>query len=368
MSVREAGRRSRRSPLLASCPAGLARVLRAELSGLPGVEVTGAGSDGQADYVLFEADRDGRAGAVRCRLAEGVFAEAGRASRGGVADAAVLAGRCWRPEAVQRALSLWAEQVRPLSAGMTFQVTTRARTGPQSLRAGLRDAMVAVISRDRPRWKPSGQGELEVWLAEWRDGEFVVGLRVGGNRRVVLARSGQAGSGQAGSVQAGSVQAGSGQAGSRSAEPDPALAAAMVSLAGMAAGVLLDPCCGHGSVLGEAVVAGWTAVGTDPDAESVTAASRAVPAADVRQGDACEILEPDDSIDACVTRLPAGEHGGVPAAALAELSRVTRTGGAVVVLAADIQRAAIPGPLRLRRQLPVRRPDGPESIWVFRRA
>jgi hypothetical protein len=358
MSVREAARRSRRSPLLASCPAGLARVLRAELSGLPGVEVTGAGSDGQADYVLFEADRDGRAGAVRCRLAEGVFAEAGRASRGGVADAAVLAGRCWRPEGVQRALSLWAEHVRPLSAGMTFQVTTRARTGPQSLRAGLRDAMVAVISRDRPRWKPSGQGELDVRLAEWRDGEFVVGLRVGGNRRAVLASAGQAGSGQAGS----------GQAGSRSAEPDPALAAAMVSLAGTASGVLLDPCCGHGSVLGEAVVAGWTAVGTDPDAESVTAASRAVPAADVRQGDAREILEPDDSIDACVTRLPAGEHGGVPAAALAELSRVTRTGRAVVVLAADIQRAAIPGPLRLRRQLPVRRPDGPESIWVFRRA
>jgi hypothetical protein len=330
MTAGEAGRRPRRSPMIASCPAGLGRVLRPELSGLPGVEVTSGGSDGQSDYVLFDADPEGRAGAVRCRLADGVFAEAGRASRDGLADAALLARRCWRPEAVQRALSLWAEQVRPLSAGMTFQVTTRVRTGPQALRAGLRDAMVAVIRQDRPKWRPSAQGELQVRLTEWRDGELVVGLRIGGNWRAVPA--------------------------------------AMVSLAGPVPGVLLDPCCGEGSVLAEAVAAGWTAVGTDPDAESVAAASSAVPAAEVRQGAAGEILEPDDSIDACVTCGRAGEPGAVTAAALAEMSRVTRTGGAVVILAADIERAAIPGPLRLRQQVPLRRPGSPESIWVFRRA
>jgi hypothetical protein len=48
------------------------------------------------------------------------------------------------------------------------------------------------------------------------------------------------------------------------------------------------------------------------------------------------------------------------------MSRVTRGGGAVVLLAADVP--AWPAALRLRRQVPVQLPAGRETIWLFRRA
>jgi hypothetical protein len=320
------------SQFFATCPAGLARILRDQLATVPGVDVTARGSDGASDYVLFDADRPGRAAALRCRLADGVFAEAGRARR--TLDPAVLAARCWQPESAQRALSVWAEQVRPLSAVMSFQVTTRVRTGSGALRAGLRPAMIDAITRYRPRWQPAASGELEIWLSEWRDGELAAALRLGGNR-------------------------------SGPAFLPAAVAAAMVHLArevvagevvaGGASGVLLDPCCGQGTILTEAVAAGWTAEGTDVPAP-------AVPGATVREGHASEILEPDGSVDACVTRLGPDE---ALAPALAEMSRVTRGGGAVVVLAADIPEH--PPALRLRRQIPVRLGSGRQVIWVFRR-
>jgi SAM-dependent methyltransferase len=324
----EPGRRQRRSAFFATCPAGLARLLRDQLAAVPGVEVTGTGSDGQADYVLFDADRAGREEAIGSRLADGVFVVAGRASRGRTADPSLLAGRCWQADGVQRALSVWAEQVRPLRAGQSFQIAARMQTGPRALRAGLRDALAAVIGRDRPKWKPSAQGELQVWLAEWRDGELACGLRVGGSPG--------------------------------------ALAAAMVWLAGPAEGVLLDPCCGTGGILAEALAAGWTAAGTDPDPDHVVAARGRAPGAAVQEGYPHEIMEPDDSVAACVSRLGPGQ--GELGPILAELSRVTRTGGSVILLAPQVPHAEIPAALRLRRQVPVRLASSRETIWVLRRA
>lgn len=97
-----------------------------------------------------------------------------------------------------------------------------------------------------------------------------------------------------------------------------------------------------------------------------------MPRADVQLGDARELLVPDDSVQACVSWLPsraaAGDWREWAAAVLTELSRVTRTGGSVVLLAPELPRASIPSALRLRRQVPVRMPDGAASIWVFRRA
>jgi hypothetical protein len=309
------------SRFFATCPAGLGRILRDWLAEASGVEVTARGTDGRSDYVLFDADRSGRAEALQCRLADGVFAEAGRAARSG--DPRALAAGCWRPESAQRALSVWAEQVRPLGSVMTFQITTRVQTGPRALRTGLRPAMINAITGSRPRWQPSASGELEIWVSEWRDGEVVAGLRLGGNR-------------------------------AGPAVMPAAVAAAMVYLAGEPGGFLLDPHCGPGTILTEAGAAGWTAEGTDVPAPGVPG---------TREGHANEILEPDESVDACVTRL-----GPDPADALAEMSRVTRSGGAVVVLAADIARESIPLALRLRRQVPVRLGSGRQVIWLFRRA
>jgi hypothetical protein len=339
MPAIQAGRRQRQSPFFATCPAGLARILRDQLAGLPGIEITGSGSDGQRDYILFAADRDGRALALASRLADGVFADAGRFSRAGTTDPNVLATRSWRADSVQRALSVWAEQVRPLSASMSYSVTTSVHTGPRELHSGIRRALTQVVGQDRPRWKPAARAELEIWLAEWRDGELVTGLRLGGNRR---ERAG-------------------GSAFS------PAFAAGMVYLAGPADGLLLDPCCGTGAVLAEAAAAGWAAAGTDSSADLLDQARAAAPGADVSLGDAREILEPDDSVAACVSRLPpAASDGGWLGSALAEMSRVTRSDGAVILLAPEIPRTVLPGALRLRRQIPVRLADG-QQVWVFRR-
>lgn len=326
----------RRSEFFATCPPGLGRLLRDQLAGVGGVEIVAAGSDGGSDVVLFEADRAGRVRAAAHRLADGVFATAARARRDGTTDPAVLAARCWPRDGAQRALSLWAEQVQPLSSALSYQITARVRTGPRSLQSGLRSALAGVVRQDRPRWRPSGQGVLEILLSEWRAGELVTGLRLGGNR------------------------------GDLAASVPPAVAAAMVALAGPPDGVLLDPSCGDGAILTEAVAAGWAAEGTDRDPDVVGRARP--PGAAVRAGEAAEILEPDGALGACVTRLPAGPDPADLTAALAEMSRVTRTGGAVVLLAADVPRAAWPPALRLRKQVPVQLAAGRETIWLYRRA
>lgn len=336
----------RRSEFFGTCPPGLGRLLREQLAATAGIEVTGRGSDGDSDVVLFEADRDGRVRSAALRLADGVFATAGRARRDGTTDPAALAARCWPRDGVQRALSLWAEQVQSLTPALSYRIAARMQTGPRSLRSGLRAALADVIRRDRPRWRPSGQGGLEILLSEWRDGDLVTGLRIGGNRP-------------------GPGTTGPGATGPGTAVP-PAVAAALVALAGRPDGVLLDPCCGSGTILAEAQAAGWTAEGTERDAGLASQARSA--GAAVRAGHAQEILEPDGALGACVTRLPPGISPADLAAALAEMSRVTRTGGAVVVLAADVPRASWPAALRLRRQVPVRLPAGRETIWVYRRA
>lgn len=331
----------RRSEFFATCPPGLGRLLREHLAATAGIEVTGRGSDGEADVALFEADRDGRVSAAALRLADGVFATAATARRDGTTDPATLAARCWPREGVQRALSLWAEQVQSLSPAMSYRITARMRTGPRSLRSGLRAALADVVRRDRPRWRPSGQGGLEILLSEWRAGDLVTGLRLGGNQPVP------------GTTVPGTAL-------------PPAVAAALVALAGRPEGVLLDPSCGSGMILAEAQAAGWTAEGTAPDPVLVSQARSA--GAPVRAGHAQEILEPDGAIGACVTRLLPGTSPAELAAALAEMSRVTRSGGAVVLVAAEVPRAAWPAALRLRRQVPVRLPGGRETIWVYRRA
>ena len=85
-------------------------------------------------------------------------------------------------------------------------------------------------------------------------------------------------------------------------------------------------------------------------------------------GDARELLLTDASMTACVSELPSGPVPGGwqdwAAAVLGEISRVTASGGSVVLLAPELPRADA---LRLRKQVPVRLPGG-RSIWAFRRA
>jgi SAM-dependent methyltransferase len=347
--------------MFATCAPGIGRLLRRQLAAVDGIDVTGSGFDGRSDIVFFETDRVGRAHALRSRLAEDIFAETGRASRGDraspdrAAGAGAVASMAWQPRAVERALSVWADEVRQLSGSMTFRVTAQARMHARLQRPDLRRAMAAVIGADKSRWRFADPADLDFRLSEWHDGQYVAGLRING----ATAQSG------------------------RSAElsgPLPAtVAAAMVELAGDPAGVspaspgriLLDPCCGAGTILAEAAAAGWTAEGSDIDPAAVEAASRAGAGAPVQLGDARDLLLADDCVSACVSWLPGRVPGTWPAfagAVLAELSRVTRSGGRVVLLAPDLPRAEIPAALRLRRQVPIRLLGTRQSIWVFHRA
>jgi 23S rRNA G2445 N2-methylase RlmL len=351
--------RSRRTRLFATCVPGLGRMLRRQLDAIDGVVPTGTGSDGRTDLVFFEADPAGRTAALRSRLAEDVFAEVSRSSRAGGRGAAAVAGIAWQPDAVQRALSVWAQEVRPLAGSMTFRVIARVRGEARFRRTDLRQALASVIGRDKPRWTTADAAQVEVWITEFHDGQYVTGLRLtGANPR-------------------------------RDADGDterrdalrPTVAAAMVDLAGppgvagRPAGLLLDPCCGAGTILAAALAAGWSADGTDVDDTALEAAARYAPGARVQLGDARDLLLPDESVAACVSNLPFGRQSRQPgdweawaSRALAEMSRVTRSGGAVVVLAPELPRPAMPMTLRLRRQVPLRLVPTGATIWVFRRA
>jgi hypothetical protein len=351
--------RIRRTRLFATCVPGLGRMLRRQLDAIDGIDVTGTGFDGRADIVFFEADRAGRAEAARSRLAEDVFAEIGRASRAGGASAAAVASTAWQPDSVQRALSVWGDEVRPLAGSMTFRVIVRVLSEARFLRTDLRRALAGLIARDRPRWRFADEAQLEIWISEFHDGQYVTALRLSG---------------------AGTRQHAGREAERRGGLP-PTVAAAMVNLAGSppAAGpadrTLLDPCCGSGTILAEALAVGWAAEGTDIDGAAIEAAARTAPGASVQLGDGTQVLLPDASVGACVSNLSIGQQFRVPAGwqdwaavVLAEMNRVTRSGGSVVVLAPELPRAAIPSALRLRKQVPVRPAGMAVSIWVLHRA
>jgi len=326
-------------------------MLRRQVGAIDGINITGTGSDGHRDIVFLEADRASRAYLLRSRLAEDVFAEIGRASRAGDAGAVAVAAAAWQPDSVQRALSVWADEVRPLASSMTFRVSAHVRSESRFRRADLRRALADLIARDKQRWRFADPARLQISIIEFQDGQYVAGLRLGGadGRRP-------------------------GRHAAHAAALAPTVAAVMVELAGPpSGGTLVDPCCGAGAILAEALAAGWTAEGTDIDDAAVDAAAETAPGAVVQLGDARDLLLPDDYADACVSWLPAAHfqaHGAWERwcrPALAEMSRVTRSGGAVVLLSPALPRSATPAALRLRRQAPVRLPTGDETIWVLAR-
>jgi len=346
--------------MFATCAPGIGRLLRRQLAAVDGIDVTGGGFDGQTDIVFFDTDRTGRAHALRSRLAEDVFAEIGRASPGRVrsagreARAGAIASTAWQQGAVERALSVFAEEAGQLSGSMTYRVTAQARLQTGLRRPDLRRAMAAVIDADKPRWKFADPAQLEFRLSEWHDGQYVAGLQISS----ATARRAERPAEHSGLLPA-------------------TVAAAMVQLAGDEAAapgarspLLLDPCCGAGVILAEGVAAGWIAEGSDIDPVAVELASQAATGLSVQLGDARELLMADDYVTACVSWLPSRGPDSWPSFAgevLAELSRVTQSGGRVVLLAPELPRAVIPAALRLRKQIPVQLHGAILHIWVFRR-
>jgi 23S rRNA G2445 N2-methylase RlmL len=331
---------------------GIAPIARRELAGRPGITVRDTGFDGRSDVILFDAARGARREALETGLTEDVFVEVGRTLRTEGDRPGWISGRLWRPERVQRALSVWAEEAGPLSGSMTFRVIVRVLQERSFLRTDLRRQLTETIVRDRSRWRTGDPARLEVWLNEYAPGRLLAGLRLSD---VTMRQHG-------------------GRLVERPGALRPTVARAMVVLAGEARGRLLDPCCGAGTILREAAAAGWTVSGRDIDPDAVRLARQHVPDADLRQADARELDLSDGGLGACVSNLPFGRQYSVPGdpvawlgSVLDESARVTRAGGRVVLLAPEIPRTAVPKSLRLRDRFPIRLLGTKTTIWAYDR-
>jgi 23S rRNA G2445 N2-methylase RlmL len=358
--------------LFAATLPGLGILLRDEAAAQDALEPEGeAGFDGRADLVFFRVRRGARFPLDGLRLAEDVFVMISDA-RGG--PPAAVAASLVTPAGLERALSVRAAYVGHLSPAMTFRVIARVVDESRFQRTELRGAVERAIGAARPRWRLADPADLEVWAVEYCRARFVAGLRLS-DRRL--------------------RQRGGGRARERHGALRPVAAAAMVRLAGARPGRLLDPCCGSGTIVREALAAGWDAQGSDADPEAVDAARANVADAVIRQADAVirqadalDLPHPDGTFDAVVTNLPfgrqfrpdtgqargssagrsgtAGNPAGWAQGALREAARVTRPGGRVVVLVPSVPQP--PAGLTLAGSYPLRLLGVPARIWVFDRA
>jgi 23S rRNA G2445 N2-methylase RlmL len=329
---------------------GLGALVGRELERLPATRVHDTGFDGRADVILLDSARPG--GVLRLRLAEDVFVEVGRTLRSDGDDPRWISQRIWRPERLRRALSVWTREVRPLPAKTTFRVIARVVQERSFLRTDLRRNLTSAILWSQPRWKTADPGVLEVWITEYRPGRFVAGLRLSDAR----------------------MRQHDGRDVERPGALRPTVAAAMVQLAGPPGLPLLDPCCGSGTILREALARGWEVFGVDSDPAAVTASRRNASGAEVRLGDARALPFAEASIGACVCNPPFGQQYQVPGdadewlrSALTELARVTRPGGCVLVLAPEIPGPLHPRQLSLAQRYPIRLLGRRATIWAFSR-
>jgi len=343
--------------MFASVVPGATPIVTRQLKRLPGVQVTEVGFDGRADLILFDVDRGCRESLSQLRTIEDLFVEVGRTARSSGDQPSRVAQQAWRPEQVEKALSAWSQAVRPLAGTMTYRVIARVRQERSFRRTDLRDALSRSISLGKPRWKVADPAQIEVWIGEYRPGHLVAGLRLcDGTAPRRDERE-------------------AGRGGERRGAARPTVAAMMVGLAGQPRRNLLDPCCGSGTILAEALAAGWSTVrGIDTDPDAVAAAARIVPGATVWRGDARELTLPAGSVAAVVSSLPSGPRhqarGGAAtwlAEVLAEMERITRPGGRVVLLAPEIPGDAIPERLEVTARTQLRLAGTTTTVWAFDR-
>ena len=293
---------------------GIGSLLADELREADATSVVSIGGDSRNDVVDFEAR--GRFDAQQLRLAEDVFVEVTRAL--GARSARAVAIALVTPQALERGLSVYATSVRPLATRMTYRVIARVTSERNFLRTDLRRELVDVIAAVRPRWRVDDPAAIELWALELDDG-FRLGIR----------------------LTDASMRHRSGRVEERAGALRPTVAAAMVRLAGQPGGVFIDPCCGSGTIVSEALAIGWRAHASDIDPSAVAATARNAPAA-LRLGvaDVARLPIRDGSVRAIVSNLPFGETHALPAepkrwlaGVLAECARVLALDGTAVLLA-----------------------------------
>lgn len=329
---------------------GLGKLLRQEIEAHPDLEpVEELGNDGRADIVFFRMRRGARPDLSTLRLAEDVFVTLAHTWSGPlrrVADSLVTRAD------LERGLSVWTRFAGHLHSSMTYRVVARVVDESRFKRTELRSAVTTAVAVHRPRWRVEDPAQLEVWVLEHQRAAFVAGLRLSDKRM---------------------RQHGSGRATERQGALRPVVAAAMIRLAGEPPGRLLDPCCGTGTLLGEALSAGWDALGSDVDPEAVAMARENVPQAVVDRADVLDLPHDDATFDAVASNLPFGRQFQIddPARwlhrALTEMARVTRPGGRVVVLVPPPVPRGL-GALDLASSYPLRLLGVPTRIWVFDRS
>lgn len=338
--------------MFATAIPGLAPLLRDELESAPGVEPSDVGNDRKSDVVLFTT-KDPAGGRVQdLRLAEDVFVEVGRTRRSEGDRPAWIARRIWRPERVYRALTARSQLGRTPRQRPTFRVIARVLQERSFLRTELRRELTAAIKRQQPGWAVADPAEIEVWVTEYRPGSLIAGLRLTG----VATRQHD------------------GRAIERQGALRPTVAAAMVRLAGPPNGTLVDPCCGSGTILAEALDVGWRARGIDIHHNAVSAATLNVPNAQITQGDARNLDLGPGEAGAVVSNLPFGKQFKVPGdpdtwlrAVLAEIVRITSSGSRVVLLAPRIPQAVTPREFQLSERDPIQLLGEKTTIWTYDR-
>ena len=326
---------------------GLGRLLRQEITAHPDLEpFDELGNDGRADIVFFHIHRGAQPDFATLRLAEDVFVTLARTASGPprrVADSLMT-----RTD-LERGLSVWTRFARHLNSSMTYRVIARLLDESRFKRTELRDAVTTAVAGQRPRWRVEDPAELELWVLEYERAAFVAGLRLSDKRM---------------------RQHGGSRTAERRGALRPVVAAAMIRLAGESPGRMLDPCCGSGTLLEEALSAGWQAAGSDIDPGAVAIARENVPQAVVEPADVLDLPHDDATFDAVVSNLPFGRQFEVedPARwlrrALAEMARVTRPGGRIVVLVPPPVPRELSG-LDLASSYPLRLLGVSTRIWVF---
>ncbi|MGH4009706.1 MAG: TRM11 family SAM-dependent methyltransferase [Pseudonocardiaceae bacterium] len=342
-------RRTGAAGFFATTLPGLGRLLRQEIDAHPDLDSVGEpGNDGRADIVFFRMRRGAQSDLSALRLAEDVFvtlAHAGSGPPRRVADSLVTRAD------LERGLSVWTRFAGHLRSSMTYRVIARVVDESRFKRTELRDAITTAVAVHRPRWRVEDPAQLELWILEHQRAAFVAGLRLSDKRM---------------------RQHGTGRITERQAALRPVVAAAMILLAGEPPGCLLDPCCGTGTILTEALSAGWDALGSDLDPEAIAIARENVPRASVDRADVLDLPHDNATVDAVVSNLPFGRQFPVddPARwlrrALTEMARVTRPGGRIVVLVPPPVPRGLDG-LGLASSYPLRLLGVPTRIWVFTR-
>lgn len=330
---------------------GLAPLLRRELSAISGVRITDNGNDGRADVLLCDVRPGQESKLAGLRGAEDVFVEIGRTLRTEGDKPHWIAGRVCKANRITKGYELWKSARsggRRGKGGTSYRVVTRVLQERSFRRTELRRALSDAVGKAQPRWRVADPADLEVWALEYSRGKFVAGVRVS---RAEMRQHG-------------------GREVERSGALRPTVAAAMVGLAGDSYGKLLDPCCGSGTILAEARAAGWAVEGRDIDRSAVRVANANLPGITIRAGDVRALDLPDGSVDACVSNLPFGQQYEVEGDVeswftdtLAELARVTKSGGRVVLLVPDLPRSARPRELRVVDRYPLRLLGTATTIW-----